>query len=229
MDGASQLVSITPDELTIVWVGIADMLDSVYIADRTATDVNFDAGTALEFADYVTLSPDGLRLVTINETGEFMELVRPARGEAFAAATEGTFSTLDAHARANGVVFQGAVISPDDRALYYLESDGQNDQPLRVSERAGTGPWPVGSAISACEFQSYQGLMRVPTGISADGLTLYYSDFVRNVSRAAWREVANGPFVWFTDLGTRGRPQPNQSCSRLYFSAATGPAYAEAE
>jgi hypothetical protein len=71
--------------------------------------------------------------------------------------------------------------------------------------------------------------MRVPTGISADGLTLYYSDFVRNVSRAAWREVANGPFVWFTDLGTRGRPQPNQSCSRLYFSAATGPAYAEAE
>ena len=229
MDGASQLLSITPDELTIVWVGIADMLETAFIADRAATDVDFGAGQALELADYLALSPDGLRLVTITETGEFMELVRPARGEAFAAAAEGTFSTLDEYARTNGVVFQGAVISPNDRVLYYLESDGQDDQPLRVSERTGTGPWPVGTRISACEFQTHQGVMRVPTAISADGLTLYFSDFQRGISRAAWREAADGPFVWFTDLGTRGRPQPNATCSRLYFSATAGPGYAEAE
>lgn len=229
MDGASQLVSITPDELTIVWVGIVEMYETFFIADRTATDVNFGAGQPLEFASYLALSPDGLRLVTITGTGEFLELVRPARGEAFATAVEGTFSTLDAHARTNGLTFQGAVISPDDRTLYYLESDGTNDQPLRISTRTGTGPWPVGTTISACEFQTHQGVMRVPTGVSADGLTLYFLDFQRGIARAAWREVAGGPFVWFTDLGTRGRPQPNATCSRLYFTATTGPAYAEAD
>ena len=229
MDGASQLVSITPDELTIVWVGIADMLETTYFADRATTGVDFGAGQTLEFETYVALSPDGLRLVTISDAGELMERVRPARGEAFAAAAEGAFSTLDEHARTNSLTFQGAVISPDDRELYYLESDGMDDQPLRISQRTGTGPWPVGTAISACEFQTVQGVLRVPTGVSADGLTLYFNDFVRGISRAAWREVADGPFVWFSDVGTRGRPQPNATCSRLYFSATTGPGYAEAD
>lgn len=229
MDGASQLVSITPDELTIVWVGIFDMVEHFYLADRANTGVSFDSGQELAFDNYVALSPDGLRLVTLTEAGEFMELVRSARGEMFAAPAEGTFSTLDANARTNGLVFLGAAISPDDLTLYYLESDGQDDQPLRISKRTGTGPWPVGTAISACEFQSYGGALRQPTGVSADGLTLYFNDFVRSMSRAAWREVPDGPFVWFENLGTRGRPQPNQDCSRLYFTATTGPSFADAD
>ncbi|HVR21385.1 MAG TPA: hypothetical protein VMS65_16845, partial [Polyangiaceae bacterium] len=120
-------------------------------------------------------------------------------------------------------------IAPDDRTLYYLVSDGQSDQPLHVSRRAGSGPWPVGTRVEACEFQTHDGRVRKPTGVSADGLTLFFDDPVRGQARAAFRETASGPFVWFVDLGTRPRSQPNTACDRLYFTEQSGPAYAVAQ
>jgi hypothetical protein len=227
MDGAAQLVGITPDELTIAWYGYANMDTKAFVADRASVTDGFGMGAELAAGDYVALSPDGLRIVALSSEGLLVELVRTGRDQPFGAPAEGTFATLDADASENELTFSGAVIAPDDRTLYYLVNDGQSDQPLRVSTRADSGPWPVGTPIEACEFQTHGGLQRVPTGVSADGLTLFFDDFVRGVSRAAWRETANEPFVWFIDLGTRSHPQPNTACNRLYFAAQSGPAYAE--
>jgi hypothetical protein len=228
MDGAAQLVGITPDELTIGFYGVENMAPVFYVADRASVSVNFDPGVAIEERGYVALSPDGLRLVALAE-GRFLELVRTGRGQPFGAPDEGTFSTLDADADDNDLAFLGAVIAPDDRALYYLVSDGQSDQPLHVSRRTGAGPWPVGTRIEACEFQTHDGLVREPTGVSADGLTVFFNDPVRGQARAAFRETPSGPFVWFVDLGSRPRSQPNAPCNRLYFTEQSGPAYAEAQ
>jgi hypothetical protein len=121
------------------------------------------------------------------------------------------------------------VISPDDRTLFYLASDGQGDQPLRVSSRTGTGSWPVGSPISGCEFQSHGDLVSQPTGVSADGLTLFFFDWARGQARAAWRSTADGTFEWFTDLGARENAQPNAACDRLYYTSPSGPAFSAIE
>jgi len=228
MDGAAQLVGITPDELTIVFYGVENMVPVAYVADRPSVSVNFDPGEALEYGDYLALSPDGLRLVALSE-GRLLELVRTGRDQPFGAPADGTFSTLDADADANDLALSGAVIAPDDRALYYLVSDGQSDQPIHVSRRTGAGPWPVGTRIEACEFQTHGGLVREPTGVSADGLTLFFDDPVRGQARAAFRETTNGPFVWFVDLGSRPRSQPNTACNRLYFTDLSGPAYGAAQ
>ncbi|HEX6278255.1 MAG TPA: hypothetical protein VFZ53_34655 [Polyangiaceae bacterium] len=229
MDGAAELVAITPDELSIAWYGNANMDTKFYVADRASQAVNFGAGTELAYRDYFTLSPDGLRLVALGDDGMLVELVRTAREQAFGAPSEGSFATLDAAARANGETFLGAVIAPDDATLYYLVNNPDSDYPLHVSRRTGPEPWPVGSAVEICEFKQENGVVRQPTGVSTDGRTLFFNDFVRGVSRAAWRDSATGPFVWFADLGTRGHPQPNADCSRLYFHVTSGPAYADAE
>jgi hypothetical protein len=74
-----------------------------------------------------------------------------------------------------------------------------------------------------------QGLVRIPRGVSSDGLTLFYDDLVRGIARAAWRETRSAPFTIFVDLGSRPRAQPNTACDRLYFTDQTGPAYADAQ
>jgi hypothetical protein len=231
MDGAAELVAITPDELSIAWYGNANMDTKFYVADRTSTAVDFGAGTELAYRDYLTLSPDGLRLVALGDSGELVELVRAARDQAFGTPAEGAFATLNADAAANDYTFLGAVVSPSDETLFYLVNDPGTDYPLHVSERTGSGPWPVGNAIEVCELKKENGAVRQPTGVSADGLTLFFNDFVRGVARAAWRTGGtseSADFTWFVDLGVRGHPQPNADCSRLYFHVTGGPAYAEA-
>jgi hypothetical protein len=228
MDGAAELVAITPDELTIAWYGNANMDTRFYVADRASSATDFGPGSELTYRDYLALSPDGLRLIALGDDGELVELVRAARDQAFPAPVEGAFTALNAAAAADGHHFLGAVIAPDDLTLYYLVSDPASDYPVHVTRRTGSEPWPVGTAIEACELKTENGAVRQPTGVSSDGLTLFYNDFVRGIARAAWRDSA-GSFVRFADLGLRGRPQPNGDCDRLYFHVATGPGYAEAE
>jgi len=158
----------------------------------------------------------------------FSELTRSARSTAFGTtASEASFATLNADAQSRDLTFAGCAFAPDDRTLYYLASDGQNDQPLRVSKRTGaTSAWPVGQAIMGCEFQSHGDAFVQPTGVAADGLTVFFYDFARREARAAWRATADGPFVWFKELGMRSSPQPNAACDRLYFTGSGGPSHA---
>ena len=86
-----------------------------------------------------------------------------------------------------------------------------------MSERSGDESWPVGTALSSCEFRAYGALIRTPTGISSDGLTLFFEDAAAGGARAAFRETTDSAFEWFVDLGPIGRAQPNEACDRLYY------------
>jgi hypothetical protein len=217
-----QLIGITPDELTIVWFDARGSVGTYRLADRAASSAAFEPAVALDLGDVIALSPDGLRLASLSsDQSVLVEYVRPARSEAFGAGKDGAFSLLNADVLSKGYRVLDALIAPDDETLYYNIYTGQDlEYSLHVSSRSGAVPWPVGVPIQACELKSFGSLVRHPTGASADGLTLFFYDPARNTARAGFRRTVGGPFVWFTDLGSRYQATPNQSCDRLYYFAS---------
>jgi len=224
ISGTDALMSVTPDERTIVWLAEINFFTTAYwIAERASSAVDFE--TPVEITDpvlmgasQVTLSPDGLRLVAV-VSGRFLEATRVQRSDPFAAPDEGAFSLLDADAQAEGTFLSNPVIAPDDLTLYYSLT-GASDDTLYVSSRTGSGPWPVGRSLGECEFRAHGGAGRFPTGVSSDGLTLFYFDNPRTMLRAATRPALDFPFLEFADLPGRYAGQPNTACDKLYYSGA---------
>lgn len=226
---ALQLVGITPDELTLVVSTPSVMGTAFTVADRAAADAAFDGGLALAPLDYLALSADGLRLIALSaDLGSFLEVERTRRGEAFSDPTEGAFSAINADAASSGLEFSGCAVAEDDRTLYYSVSS-QRSYSIRISTRSDSGTWPVGEALPACEFRAFDGHGQRPTGISGDGLTLFYFDDARGVEKAAWRASTSEPFSWFVELGNRRAAQVNAECTRLYHTATTGASYSALE
>ena len=140
------------------------------------------------------------------------------------------FAEINADAASRGQSFVAVVIGASDQELYYLLSgDDSESHPLRVSRRKNAGPWPVGEALEDCELAAQGANRRIPTGVSADGLTLFYYDEIARAPRAAYRASLDGPIVWVQTLTDREAAQPNSACDRLYFSGFSGPEYVEAE
>ena len=77
----------------------------------------------------------------------------------------------------------------------------------------------MGTAAQSCELQRHSALVRHPTGLSADGLTLFFFDPDRQSARAAWRADASASFSFFEDLAGVGRASVNAACSELYYSS----------
>jgi len=218
--GAS-LIGITPDELTIAWAEPERSLAHYYVADRGAPADDFGAKVLVSALNILCLSPDGLRLALLSEDrGRLLVLGRPDRSSEFGAESEGEFSELNADAEAQGFTFSSCAFAPDDRSLYYTAGAIDERYPLRVSTRTDTGPWPIGTAIETCEFEAHGGYGRYPSGVSADGKTLFFYDSWRGEARAAFRGDDTGAFTWFRDLGALFVPQANQACDRLYGSVA---------
>jgi hypothetical protein len=217
-DAGDPLVSITPDELTVLFTHLTSVGEAM-IADRADVADDFGTPVPVGIDGVVALSPDGLRVVVRAFDGTLQEAARSAPGEDFGAPAEGDFALINADAAENGATVSSPVIAPDDRTLYYLRvSPDSADYPLHVSTRSGSGAWPVGTAVEACELKSFQGFDPVPTGVSSDGLTLFFWDSFYATARAAFRQSAGGPFVWVDDLGARTAAQPNEACNRLYYS-----------
>ncbi len=214
----AQLIAVTPDELTVVWFTPEGSVGQVLVADRASVDDDFGAPIVLPGAIVFSVSADGLRLVTTDEGLALATRSRAARGDEFDAPDEGEFELLNADAEENALYFESAVVSPDDQTLYYSVTGFENDDyPLYVSERSGDEPWPVGERLETCEFRAYGALKRIVTGVSSDGLTVFFDDPAIGGARAAFRETVDSDFEWFVNLGAIGRAQPNEACDRLYF------------
>lgn len=216
---APSFVGITPDELTIVWSELDSSVPSYYLADRAASSDVFGEAQELTLTGVVGLSPNGLR-VTLANAGRLAEAVREERGESFGEPAPGAYATLNANADSVHLSLGDAVISPDDKALYYTawSSDAYSPYPLLVSTRTGGEAWPVGAPLQSCELKAYGARGPRPTAVSSDGLTLFYSDDARATARSAFRSSASGAFSWFTDVPGRLGAQPNTACSKLYYS-----------
>jgi hypothetical protein len=215
----ASLLGITPDELTMVWLEPESSQVVYLVADRSSPDSAFGEPQRLPGESVLAVSPDGLRLVVLSDDqGALLERARADRGQAFGARSEGEFASLNADALAQGYGFSSCALSPDGLELFYTVSGIDEPNPLRESRRSQPGPWPVGTALETCELEAHSGVGRYPTGVSADGKTLFFYDAWRNVARAAWRETNQGPFTWFRDLGDWRQVQANLACD-LYYSA----------
>lgn len=213
-----QLTAITPDELTVVWFSPGRSEGQFLAADRATPDDDFGTPVIVPAPRVLSAGPNGLRLVTSEQGTSLATVSRSNRGDEFAEPVEGEFELLNAYAAENALLFKGTVISPDDQTLYYTVSGLEDDAyPVQVSQRNDDGPWPVGEALSSCEFKAYGALVRVPTGISSDGLTIFFQDPAAGGARAAFRETTDSEFSWFVDLGAIAVAQPNGACDRLYY------------
>jgi hypothetical protein len=214
-------IGVTPDELTLVWSEAHGSEPHYYVADRSSPGDSFGPAQEVTGLHLLAVSPNALRLVALSaDQSALLALSRNDRSSAFAAAAEEEFSLLDADARANGWSFSSCAISPDDRTLFYTAGAVDTQYPLRVSKRDDAGPWPVGEQLDQCEFEEHGGYGRYPTGVSADGKTLFFYDSWRGMARAAWRESNTSAFTWFRDLDELIVSQPNTACDRLYYSVA---------
>jgi hypothetical protein len=214
-------IGVTPDELTLVWSEAHGSEPHYYFADRSSPGDPFGPAQEVTGVHLLAVSPNALRLVALSaDQSALLTLSRNDRSSAFGAAAEEEFSLLDADARANGWSFSSCAISPDDRTLFYTAGAADTEHPLRVSKRDGTGAWPVGEQLEQCEFEAHGGYGRYPTGVSADGKTLFFYDSWRGMARAAWRESSTSEFTWFRDLDELIVSQPNAACDRLYYSVA---------
>lgn len=218
--GAS-LVGVTPDELTLVWSEASGSERLYFVADRASVNEAFGAPRELGDMSVLAVSPDGLRLAVLSlDHSALVALTRVDRASDFGSEAEGEFSALDADARDKGWSFSSGVFSPDDRTLFYTVGAADSKYLLHVARRADAGPWGVGTLLEQCELEVHGGYGRYPTGVSADGKTLFFFDSWRGVTRAAWRAAETSAFTWFKDLGRLSGAQPNASCDRLYFSVS---------
>jgi hypothetical protein len=222
------LDAITPDEQTVAWsVGAGptmtiDYADRASIADPFGAPLTLPGGTYL--ADSAALSPDGLRLVVVNQDGQgFSEWTRTVRAAAFGSPGAGTYSNLDAPgALATGERYGDPVLSADDRAFYYsVYGGGRTATIVRTARLFAGDPWPSGFSIpAATDLQAQGALRRKPTGISSDQQTLFFWDEVASAERAGWLDDATGAFDVFVTLGPLADAAPDLDCARLYYSAS---------
>lgn len=217
----ARLIAVTPDELTVVWSSDGAAGPRFFFADRSAVDEGYGPATQVLTDDSVVgLSPDGLRLVTLSPSGtDYGELSREVRGYDFALPSATEFARINSAASAGGVVYRDCVISADDRTLLYTALTANSEEfPIRIATRSGSEPWPVGTPISRCELQRHGNLIRHPTGLSSDGLTLFFFDPDRKHARAGFRPNADADFSYFVELEGVGRSGVNESCTALYYS-----------
>lgn len=219
------LGSITPDELTIAWTAG----EKAFVADRARVDAAFgDAmevpGSSAYFARVIT-SPDGLRLIAVRLDGtSFGLLTRAARGEPFEGELdESPFAALESGAPDlfSAAPVADAIFDAAGKRVLYSALDTQADGFSTIYEsNFASGILPWGIPVQGTLLFAVEGAFRRPSGLSADGRTLFYWDEVSAESRAAWRPSRDRAFENSERLPEYRNVVPNTACDRIYFSFA---------
>jgi len=216
--------SITPDELTVAWATSPNGVITIQYADRTARDASFGAPKSFvgQFAlDRAALSSDGLRLVLVNaDRRGFTEYTRASRDDDFGTPSMAPFAALQDYAQHTMLAanaFADPLLDPDDKAFLYSEYGGGSVDTIQRARRLFSGdPWSVGSPLVATELEASGAQRCRPTGLSADGRTLFFWDERLGKERAGFFAYSTDSFSSFLDVGQLIDAQPNADCTRLY-------------
>lgn len=218
---AEQLLSITPDELDLAF----SRGNALYVAHRTTPTGAFTVGDAIPIplgwssAQGATLSADGKRLVLVSTDQRALgELTRVDRTSAFSSEPDQTaFATVNQGPIYSGNIYSSPVISPDDQQLFLNSMAPGGGSTVVASTRGAGEAWAAPTRVIAA-LDGTDSARRLPTGISADGRTLFYFNEQTMKEEARWRDEPqlNSPLYDMVDLGGRRSAQPNAACDRLY-------------
>jgi hypothetical protein len=168
-----------------------------------------------------TANPDGS--VVVSDAGA--PLVDAGDLDAsVAVADEAPFTTFNVFAIQAGEVDSAPVISENGTTLYY-HTDIFGFASVKTATKV-SGSWGDAQYLSATLFSSGATGYKLPTGISADELTLYFLDTATPTEKAASRDVPGIPFDTAVTIGAFPDAKPNAACTRLYFTASGDVAYA---
>jgi hypothetical protein len=219
------LRGVTPDGLTLLFTAGGRF----YVAERTAASAAF--GESMEVAsglgfDSVTVSADGLTLVGATASG-FRAIARATRQDAFGTEPDDLaflrFNAAVIGNPTNEVALEPLLAMNDATLVYSFVSPSNDDERPTLFASEWLGDWSFGQALAGERLLwAHGGARRKATGLSSDGLTLFYRDEVEGEFRSAWRERPSGEFDTFESLGDWASAAPNGDCTRLYYSADDG-------
>lgn len=232
-DGEERLLSITPDELDVLFVRDG----SVLVAHRTKSSAAFGAATEVPIpTDYdvaagAALSPDGKTLVVVTKAGQaFAALTRASRTSAFGAAADpSAFSSLNQRAIQTMERYAAPVLAPNGQSLVFSGFTPEPEQGFpegvegvaRVYESHwASGSWQMPDSISDGFFDGTTAARPLPSGLSSDLRTLFYFDEGAMKQAARFRDRPDAPLNVVVDLGAREGAVPNSGCDTLYYTSA---------
>jgi len=221
---SEKLLALTPDELDLAFLRDG----ALYVAHRSKTSAAFESGSALTIpagfsaAHGASLSADGRRLVLVSDPDQKQlgEWTRASREVAFSGPVDtNAFSVINQDSDFTGKIYASPIVSATDDQLFFNSSFEDRDSQIVVSTRTSTGTWSAPRTLSAGIFDGGAGQRRLPTGVSADGRTLFYFNEESGEEEARWRAAnsVNSPLYEQLSLGARRGATPNSACNRLYF------------
>ncbi|MEO6600094.1 MAG: hypothetical protein ABIQ16_09500 [Polyangiaceae bacterium] len=228
-NGVERLLSITADELDVVFVRDGRVL----LAHRAKASADF--GTPIEVTiptDFdvtagAALSADGRTLLLIATGGQaFASLTRASRTAAFdATADSSTFVALNQRAIQTMEHYAAPVFSPDGKSLVYTGftpeaalSEGVEGVARVYESLSANGSWQMPESVSGGFFDGTTAARPLPSGLSSDSRTLFYFDENTMKQAARFRDRPDAPLSVVIDLGDREGAIPNASCDVLYYT-----------
>jgi hypothetical protein len=215
---------ISSDERTIAWTTVANGTVTLWYADRASETSAFDAPKSLVIAaaaDQVSISSDGLRIAFVDaDRLGFSELTRGGFGDTFASAGSGDFAAFAAAIPA-GESYGDPLFVSNGELFYYSRFGAGRTQTLFLTSRFSSfDPWlPGGQATLPAAVQGSGANRLHPSGVSADGYTLFGWSDATNSELALSLNQQTSAFDTYTDLGNHRNAAPNEDCTRLYYSA----------
>lgn len=231
LDGVSTaatetLLSVTLDELDLAFL----RADVLYVAHRKSQSAAFGAVAPITLPAGWTakqgaaLSADGKRLVLVSDPDQrkLGELARASRDQTFSGdVDESAFEGVNQDAVYTGRIYAAPVVSAGDDQLIFNSTFPNSASTVVYSTRTGGSAWSAPRQLQANLLDGDSSTRRLPTGLSADGRTLFYFNEETMLEEGRWRtaNTASSPLYDQVSLGLRRGATPNTACNRLYSGA----------
>jgi hypothetical protein len=208
---------------------------TLHYSDRADKDAAFTTDNVLPDSlglgeDKVALSADGLTMIVGSADHKSLrQLKRSARGATFDAASPDStpFARLVGVGGEGGPAKQvsDVVLSKDGKWLFYTDPTRTSGTSMNVSLRLSDGTYDDPNPIPEDRLIMVGGkYRRRPSGISADGLTLFYFDEAIGASFLAFHPPGSLGFDGFFAFAPSGSgATPSESCGRVYLTREVTP------
>lgn len=221
------LLAMTADELSVAFTTGSGEGLALHVADRASNKAAFEEApvtlpAGFEAASGVSLSSDGRKLILVmSDHSGFGELSRATRGDAFLGDPDLTaFAKINGLKPMSGHSVGWPVLSGDGQDLYFVSYFG--GALVNQSKRGQSGVFDIGTEIDEYTLGGKEGEYKLLSGLSSDQRAIFFFDQATQHAMALFRSHDGAPFYDPLDLGARRGATPNQDCSRVYSSIASG-------